>query len=226
MRLAGTGPEGPNTYDISADGTTIVGNSGCFGFLCSRPALWTETDGLVVLGDSGWATGVSADGSVVVGRVTIAGPYFRWTESEGLVELDLAVGDFTRAYGDMHVSANGQIAVGGLYNTVAGLPEAIIWDSNNGARSIRQLLIQAGIDLTGWRLDYPTAVSGDGGTIVGSGINPDGNAEAWLARLSIGQPGDTNADGQVNIDDLNRVRNHFGAGTNNVVPEPGGSFWS
>ncbi|MGK7929438.1 MAG: PEP-CTERM sorting domain-containing protein, partial [Spirulina sp.] len=39
------------------------------------------------------------------------------------------------------------------------------------------------LDLTGWTLEEATAISSDGLSIVGIGVNPDGNEEAWLARL-------------------------------------------
>jgi len=40
-----------------------------------------------------------------------------------------------------------------------------------------------GLDLTGWKLWKATAISDDGLTIVGSGENPNGETEAWIAYL-------------------------------------------
>ncbi len=50
-------------------------------------------------------------------------------------------------------------------------------------RSLRNILIaDLGLDLTGWQLEVPT-ISADGLTLVGTGINPDGNSEAFIATL-------------------------------------------
>lgn len=48
---------------------------------------------------------------------------------------------------------------------------------------LEDVLTQAGIDLTGWTLDEIAAISDDGSTVVGTGINPSGDNEAWRAVL-------------------------------------------
>jgi hypothetical protein len=51
-------------------------------------------------------------------------------------------------------------------------------------RSLQEVLVKDyGLELTGWALKMAKAVSDDGLTIVGKGINPDGKEEAWLVRL-------------------------------------------
>ncbi|MFO8012433.1 MAG: PEP-CTERM sorting domain-containing protein [Phycisphaerae bacterium] len=74
-------------------------------------------------------------------------------------------------------------------------PEAFIWDPDHGLRTFQTVLeYQYGLDLSGWTLQRATGISGDGLVIVGSGINPDGNTEAWRvvldssADLSIEEP--------------------------------------
>ncbi len=37
------------------------------------------------------------------------------------------------------------------------------------------------VDLSSWHLSWARDVSADGRVIVGQGVNPDGNLEAWLA---------------------------------------------
>jgi hypothetical protein len=59
-----------------------------------------------------------------------------------------------------------------------------------------------GLDLTGWRLTRASAISGDGDTIAGYGVNPDGNTEAWIAHIGRGGRGDLNCDADVNFDDI------------------------
>jgi hypothetical protein len=65
--------------------------------------------------------------------------------------------------------------------------EAFVWNEKRGMRSICQVLInQFGLasELRGWRLRAATAVSGDGSTVVGFGLNRHGNQEAWIARIA------------------------------------------
>jgi hypothetical protein len=62
-----------------------------------------------------------------------------------------------------------------------------------------------GTALEGWsNLANISGISGDGRTIVGLGINPNGNAEAWVAYLGprpAQLPGDYNANGTVDAAD-------------------------
>lgn len=101
--LPGGGPSanlnaGSNALGISADGSVVVGysnipnvNGGYGGYEAFR---WTQATGMVGLGDlpggifDSKATGVSADGSVVVGNGTgFYGTAFRWTQATGMVGL-------------------------------------------------------------------------------------------------------------------------------------------
>ena len=60
-----------------------------------------------------------------------------------------------------------------------------MWTEETGMQNLKELLeTQYGLDLTGWALIRANAISGDGTTIVGDGINPDGNQEAWRVVLS------------------------------------------
>ena len=152
----------------------------------------TEGSHFTGLGDlpggtfSAAAFGISADGSVVVGQGRSASgtEAFRWTSDAGMVGLGgLPGGDFhSEAY---DVSADGSVVVGFSMSTPGLLVEAFIWDGANGIRPLATVLTaDFGLDLTGWTLRYAVAVSDDGRTIVGSGINPDGNHAAWVASLS------------------------------------------
>jgi probable HAF family extracellular repeat protein len=146
---------------------------------------------MVGLGDlpggafSSIAYNVSTDGSVVVGRSASASgsEAFRWTSGGGMVGLgDLAGGAFDSSASA--ISSDGLIVVGRA--TTALGQEAFIWDSVNGMRRLYDVLesdFGLGASLTGWTLNSATAISADGTTIVGYGLNPFGNTEAWLFTI-------------------------------------------
>jgi probable HAF family extracellular repeat protein len=184
------GDLGPNAWSsaraISGDGSVIVGQAR--GLSEDHWAFaWTEELGMISLGDlpggivEGTASGVSFDGSVIVGWSKGAGGdsyglnrAFRWTQASGLVDISYVADEggarFTAAQA---VSDDGNVIVGtGSFG--------VIWDPIHGARRLTRVLKDSGLDLTGWTL-RPLAISGDGQTIVGSGTNPDGGTEGWMA---------------------------------------------
>ncbi|MGK7877028.1 MAG: hypothetical protein AB4426_28175 [Xenococcaceae cyanobacterium] len=148
---------------------------------------WTQTGGMESLGGSfpREATGVSANGSTVVGWIKSRSGTepFRWTQTGGMERLgELLVESVeTKKIGslaDVSVSADGSIVVGSIPQT-----GAFIWDSTNGMRSLKSVLTDLGLDLTCWHLEQVTGISDDGLTIVGRGTNPQGYSVAWIARL-------------------------------------------
>jgi hypothetical protein len=51
-------------------------------------------------------------------------------------------------------------------------------------RNLRDVLTSDyGLDVTGWNLTVAAAISDDGQTIVGYGLNPAGNPEGWVATI-------------------------------------------
>ncbi len=179
-----TGGVDSDAYATSADGSVVVGVSN--STLGTDEAFrWTQAGGMVGLGDlpggqfRSFASDVSADGSVVVGRsysASSAEEAFRWTEAGGMVGLG---GVYSRATA---TSADGSVVVGHI-NSATG--KAWLWDSTNGMQDLEQVLTSLDIDFTGWTLSYAGDVSDDGFTIVGSGINPSGYHEAWIANISV-----------------------------------------
>jgi probable HAF family extracellular repeat protein len=177
-------------YDVSADGSVVVGHSSSDTFAPFSEAFrWTEAGGMIGLGalpdDIGSvAAAVSADGSVVVGYSNInQAQYeaFRWTFHGGMIALgDLPGGDFnSRAIG---LSADGLVVVG--VGTSTNGNEAFYWTESLGMTNLRDLLILNGVsNLEGWQLTGAADVSDDGQIVVGSGINPSGQAEAWIVRI-------------------------------------------
>jgi uncharacterized membrane protein len=80
------------------------------------------------------------------------------------------------------ICSDGSKIVGKSYN--GNYTEAFYWDSIKGMRSLKSLLSKDfGLKLAGWTLTEARAISDDGSTIVGWGINPHGLEEAWIARL-------------------------------------------
>ena len=174
-------------FDVSADGSVVVGGGNATsGYEAFR---WTSGGGMVGLGDlpggdfQSYAKGVSADGSVVVGLGSSALGYeaFRWTSGGGMTGLgDLPGGSFLSSADG--VSADGSVVVGHSNSALGS--EAFLWTSDGGMQNLRDLLIAGGVTgLTNWTLYEATSVSADGRTIVGTGTNPLGNSEAWIATI-------------------------------------------
>jgi probable HAF family extracellular repeat protein len=174
---------------VSADGAVVVGERRYESKSDEAFRFHTDT-GLIQLGVlpgdlSSVAYGVSADGSVIVGSSSFgtATQAFRWTQQTGMIGLG-TLPDGSRNSIAGGVSADGSIIVGQCYGE-DGL-EAFIWDAAHGMRSLRQVLVSQfdlGGSLAGWKLKSANAVSADGSFVVGSGVNPSGDREAWLAYL-------------------------------------------
>jgi probable HAF family extracellular repeat protein len=208
---------------VSADGSVVIGAEGGLGI----PFRWTAAGGTVhLIPGPGEATGISADGSVVVG-FEYGGTAFRWTEADGAVPIEVPgislepnaisadgttiVGNYdgdnafawTESGGiqfldtlpgstETHalaVSGDGRWAVGHAGEYYGEI--ATLWDTTTGeVWDLNELFTTTfDFDLEGWTLRVATGISADGLTITGWGINPNGDAEAWIAHLgSIPEP--------------------------------------
>ncbi|HVZ93263.1 MAG TPA: hypothetical protein VG797_02020 [Phycisphaerales bacterium] len=88
---------------------------------------------------------------------------------------------------------------------------AIVWNASHGARLLRDVLIEEGIDMTGWDLDQAIDVSADGTRISGNGRFNHGPVIPFLATINPPPcEGDANADGIVSLRDIGRVIAHWG----------------
>jgi probable HAF family extracellular repeat protein len=164
---------------VSGDGSVIVGG----GFV------WSEAGGARSI--EGAAFAASWDGSVIVGRAGegTTPRAARWTEAEGLTFLgDPPEGEyFSEATA---ASADGSVVVGWATTEPLQIPFAFegeasfIWDASNGMRLLQNVLAdEYRLDLTGWTLTGAFGVSSDGRVIVGTGINPAGRDEGWIAII-------------------------------------------
>jgi uncharacterized membrane protein len=192
--------------DVSADGSVLVGIGNLNGeFDAVR---WTAAGGMVGLGSLPGsinadsfeeAFSVSADGSTIVGRTGTSSTSgagfleaFRWTESGGMVGLGDLQGYGLNSFA-IGVSGDGSVIVGSSEayfcapGCVNGDPEyeAFYWTEGGGMMRLVDLLIALGVDaLDGWTLATARGVSYDGNIIVGDGINPFGDTEAWMVNLT------------------------------------------
>ena len=212
---------------ISGDGRIIVGaGTSAAG---TAPVMWDES-GIHSLGYlpqgsfplQGWANAANFDGSVIVGvssSVNGTTEAFKWTAA-GMIGLgDLPGGPFqSQAWA---LSDDGQIVVGqgttegGIFG--AGQSTAFIWDAQHGIRDLKQVLTDAGLDLTGWLLTSARGISADGTVITGIGLNPAGVGEGWVAHLPRAAPCYANCDNStaepvLNVNDFVCFLNRFAAG--------------
>lgn len=179
-------------YAVSGDGSIVAGRGTSIGG--TWEAFRWENGAMGGLGDLpgggsfSVANDISNDGSVVVGLSTssLGNEAFGWASGFGFVPLgDLPGGAFwSSAHG---VSADGSVIVGHGFiaaNPNASIARAFIWDQSHGMRDLQAFLEgPLGLNLGGWSLTFALAVSDDGNTIVGTGENPAGITQAWLAVI-------------------------------------------
>jgi probable HAF family extracellular repeat protein len=183
-------------FGVSADGGTIVGYG--FGAGSDQQAVrWTAATGMMGLGflpgaNQSQARAVSADGSVIAGHnnfglsPNISTEAFRWTQSEGMVGLgDFPGGRLISVARD--VSADGSVIVGQgealREDGQSFINRAFYWTEATGMLNLQDVLVSGGANLDGWRLFEARGVSADGLTIAGTGVDPTGAIQAWVATI-------------------------------------------
>jgi uncharacterized membrane protein len=180
---SGTNDADGNIYKLEATRWNSIGEAERLGILpghFTSEAWGISADGSTVVGNSGEFVNVVGDSGEIVG-VNFLQEAFRWNQTTGMMDalgrLDGAtIGSFA-----WDVSADGSTVVG--YADDADRGYAVMWTPDSGLQKVQQILMDAGVDLTGWRLRNATGISNDGRKIVGYGTNPDGKTEAWLADL-------------------------------------------
>jgi probable HAF family extracellular repeat protein len=153
--------------------------------------------------------GVSSNGEFLVGFGTSAtsiqvpgrGEACYWIAGNIHAIGDLPGGGPAESYA-WDVSDDGRIIVG--EGTTALGREAFVWTPGASIRNLHEVLTDSyGLDLTGWILRGARGLSSDGRSIVGFGANPQGQTEAWLARLPCAADVSPLAgNGAIDVDDL------------------------
>ncbi len=191
IQLLGALPGDDYSYahGISADGRFVVGESApdLPGQWRPRAFIWNASGRSMVPLDStpgavvSSAKAISSDGNVVVGQR--GANAFRWTAAEGMKDISTLLG--SQHSSASAVSADGSIILGtSTFMANGSVVDEVpfIWTQASGTQRLDDRLKGASA-LEGWKLNSVTDVSDDGHTIVGSGINPAGKQEAWVAKL-------------------------------------------
>lgn len=184
---------------ISADGSVAVGDDywHAYRFLGNGVA---QDLGTLPGHTSSTATGISADGRVIVGSSSSSLSMsderaFRWTEEGGMEDLGSLPGATrTSAW---EVSADGSVIVGSSGG------RAFMWTAETGMVDLNTHLAALGVDLTGWTLVSALGISADHSVIAGNGVF-NGQSRVWIVSGLGGTPcpANWNSDGQVNSADI------------------------
>jgi uncharacterized membrane protein len=174
---------------ISADGRTIVGFFEHPKQGIRRPVLWLAGKAQLFAGTDtpGEATGVTSDGSHIVGQfwdaTTGAGGYaFHYTDGN-FVSLGTVSGiSSDQSYANA-VADNGT-TVGWSGDPFGVGIEAFIWSPKLGMQSLTKYLHRRGVLLPfGITLSSALDISADGSTIAGVWVDANYNQGGWMVRL-------------------------------------------
>jgi hypothetical protein len=159
-------------YGVSDDGTIGVGRGD------SAPIWFTTSAATVLSGTNGVARAISGNGLVIAGFLNVA-PIggARWSGAsyatrQFLSGLPAAPTSVT----PNAVNYDGSVIVG------ASGVEAALWTTTGSAQRIADILVTAGVSLTGWTLEAASDVSANGKVVIGSG-KLNGVTKSWIARL-------------------------------------------
>ena len=186
LGFLGTGKDS-TAYAISADGSTVVGQShnSSGNYEAYRWNNGTMTGlGFLAGGDYNYASAVSADGSTVAGSSKFDSSNnvqaYRWKNGiiTGLGFLGTRTNSNVKG-----MSADGNTIVG-IADDDTGF-EGFRWTSATGMQSISQWLAAAGVVAPAILAikSGATTVSADGNVITGLRYNRNGTATFWLARV-------------------------------------------
>src|SRR5205814_2136867 len=138
-------------YAVNGAGTTWVGESNSANG--GRIARWTNAGVFQDLGP-GRAWGVDALGDTVVGHAYTAtgGKPFRWNRTTGYAHPPTLPSSSNTGIA-YDISSAGTIVIGNSDSFSAPTGQAFLWTPADGTQSLRDFLVNNGIDMTGWTLD-------------------------------------------------------------------------
>jgi probable HAF family extracellular repeat protein len=175
---------GPNSYGtaLSYDGSVIVGFSN-FSAGTGHAFRYTVATGMTDLGtpagyESSVASGVSGDGTVIVGwAATTYHRAFRYTTATGMVDLGTLAGGPTSASDATAISADGRVIVGDSEFQLGNLTR----------HAFKYTIAGGMVDLgtLGGASSTASAVSTDGSIIVGYSEEVNGDIHAFIYRNSM-----------------------------------------
>jgi len=156
-----------NGLAIDETGSVVVGADDL------EPFIWTPSDGVTKLppldgASSREATGISANGTVIVGTAGTQAIYWE----NGNVPVLLGFVGTPRA-----TNRDGSVIVG----EAGGAP--FIWTEDDGILFLTEELAALEVDLSSWTLTTVTDISWDGTVLVGEGTY-DGVTRGWMVDLS------------------------------------------
>lgn len=147
---------------------------------------WTQDSGMQILGLIGseslsfTPTDMALGGDVISGSRIERGrtQAFVFREMEGFVDLGPIFAGALSS-GISALSADGRVAAGIVSDGTTS--QTVIWSEGRGTQFLEILLASNGVMPDGWSLLGLTDISDDGRTVLGTGLNPDGRVEAFVA---------------------------------------------
>jgi len=184
---------------LNPDGTVIVGSirPAPYRYEDHRAFRWTEGEGLTLLGSvagrpTHFASGVSADGSTIIGSSLNRAGYI-WTPSSGARDLLSLMRNEFRLWDELEgwesldpyaITPDGRFIVGTgtVENEYSGV--GYIWTPSSGARDLLSLMrneFRLWDELEGWESLSPYAITPDGRFIVGTGtVENEYGGAGWI----------------------------------------------
>lgn len=184
--LAGTAFATSVAYAANQDGSVVVGVTDTTSEGVSHAFRWTggvmSDLGVLPGGLESVATGVSADGAIVVGDSFLssgAQHVFRWSAGGGMADLGTLGG--MSSY-DAAISADGNVIVGTSFVSGNGSTRGFRWTEGGGMQSVNDWLAANGVATTTLIAATAQATNEDGSIVVGKLSNSD----AYIARVTGG----------------------------------------
>lgn len=180
---------------VSANGLVVVGWAQQVSKANQEASVWTWDGsrynqrfiGILPGGRSSFATGVSGDGSVVVGGseyfnsgLDLHPQAFRW--AGGKMDGLGFIGNDTVSYA-LGISRDGNVIVGSSNSVAVGFdPKAFRWTQSHGMQTVEQWLADNGVAVNGQITAAAYATNSDGSVVVGT----TRSGEAFIARFDSG----------------------------------------